>query len=98
MKKSSIPDDLKAVLQESDINKVFKYFESEFHLAKVWRIEFHSELLRQPRSVDAVEFFCVYLLREVEPLLRLVTRRTDNICFAAIRFIMKIELKNRECV
>ncbi len=45
-KKSYIPDDLKAVLKQDDVNNIFRYFESEFHLSKSWRIDYHSELLR----------------------------------------------------
>ncbi len=93
MKKSHIPDDLKSVLRESDINTVFRYFEKEFHLSKTWRIEFQSEFMRQPRNVNEVEFFCYYLLKAVEPLLKQITRRKDNICFAAIRYILRDRIK-----
>ncbi len=88
-RKSHIPEDLQAVLKEEDINAVFRYFEQEFNLAKDYRIDFHSELLRQAREVSPVEFFCLYLLKNIEPILKPLLRRNDIITFAVIRYVLK---------
>ena len=61
--KSSIPDDLQGVLKDEDINEFFFYLETEFHLSKQWRVDFHSEVLRQSRQISETEFFCVYVMK-----------------------------------
>ena len=88
-RKSYVPDDLQGVLREEHINAIFKYFESEFHLSKDFRIDFHSELLRQSREIAALEFFCLYLQKHIEPILKTLLRRKDNVTFAAIRYLLK---------
>jgi hypothetical protein len=94
--KTLIPEDLQAVLKAEDINSIFKYLESEFHLSKDWRIDFHSELLRQSRDVADLEFFCLYLLKNIEPILKPLLRRKDIITFAVIRYLLKDRIVRKD--
>ena len=94
-RKSVIPDDLQAVLKQGDINFIFKYFEHEFHLSKSWRIDFHSELLRQAREISELEFFCLYIQKNIEPILKKLLRRKDNVALAAIRYLLKDRLEGK---
>jgi hypothetical protein len=87
--KTLIPDDLQSILNAEDINDIFRYLETEFHLSKDWRIDFHSELLRQSRDTSDLEFFCLYLLKNIEPVLKSLLRRNDIITFAVIRYLLK---------
>lgn len=93
MAKSAIPDDLKGVLKECDINTIFFYFENEFHLSKKWRLDFHSDYLRSGKVVNEVDFFCKYLNTHIEPVLKQLLRREDNVTLAAIRYILRDRLQ-----
>ncbi len=97
IEKSIIPADLEGVLAEDEFNLIFKYLESEFHLSKKWRIDFHSELMKIKREENSSEFFVRYMIKYIEPSLQQLLKRDGKTIFAIIRYLLRerIERKHR---
>lgn len=90
--RSSIPDDIKAVFEEADIKKVFDYLESFFHLSKEYRNIFSYELKKQPREIEAREFFYRYVREHIAVHIAIIIRRND--CLDSIlRYLLKSKIQ-----
>jgi len=94
-KLSVIPDDIARAMQVADIAMIFDYLETTFHISRTWRTRYRSELQRQPRDMNEMEFFCRFLKEHIEPPINRLRMRDDTL-FAMLRYLLKDRIAERK--
>jgi pantothenate kinase-related protein Tda10 len=94
---SVIPEYLQ-LFEPTDIKRMFLYLEQTFHISKEWQKKFNTDLLAVARGMSDQEFFFRFLCEHLDPPLRILLKRPENVVFAIARYLIKdrIDEKKRE--
>ena len=97
---SIIPDDVKAVFDELDIEKTWDYLEKTFRLNKAkWKGLFEEHYSTSSREFSKMELFVRFGKQHLEePICRLLFRDPNysHTWFGLIRYIVKEKIAERE--
>lgn len=85
---SCIPSDIQSVFEIGDVPMVFDYLEKTFKLSSAWREVYKEKLAGSVRALADEEVFFRFLKDEIEPALKLITRKNE-VVFPMVRYMLK---------
>jgi len=89
---SCIPPDIKNVFEIGDVPFVFEYMEKTFKLAVAWRQVYKDRLAGSVRALTDEEVFFRFLKEDIEPALKVITRKQEVI-FPMVRHLFKKKIE-----
>ena len=95
--RSLIPPQLK-LFEVADIDKFFRYAEKTFHLSPKWYASYQRERDKTLHGGNEVEFFFAFVTQHIEPMLKQLLARTDNVTHAICQYLIrdKIAMSSRQ--
>jgi hypothetical protein len=87
--KTSVPEDIRRIFEEHDIEKVWDYLERTLHISRVWRANYLKLIKETPRNVSPQEFFIQYTLKNIDPHLSVLLQRKQSPMLSIIRYVLK---------
>jgi hypothetical protein len=96
---SVIPEDIRTVFEEPDIERVWNYMEETFHFnKKVWKPMFEEHFIRSTRELTKMEIFVRYGRDRFERAINVVLGRQEDYptWLKLIRYIVRDKIKEKQ--